>query len=205
MARVLVCANRKGGVGKSVLAVNLGAILARRYPTLVIDADPQGTASESLETTEALPVVHCPDLAALERVLETARTGRGVAVVDCPPALPDPTAVALRYASLVVVPVLPSPASIRSVGPFLEGLAGGKVPALVVLNGCKAGTMAPAIAREALRAYRVRIARQDLGHRIIYARAEERRQAVLDVAPSSLAAVELMNLSREVTRLLMKG
>jgi chromosome partitioning protein len=49
VARVIACANQKGGVGKTTSVVNLSSYLALSGDrVLVIDLDPQGNATSGL-------------------------------------------------------------------------------------------------------------------------------------------------------------
>lgn len=49
MGRVIAVANRKGGVGKTTTAINLGAALARQaLSTLIVDCDPQANSTGGL-------------------------------------------------------------------------------------------------------------------------------------------------------------
>jgi chromosome partitioning protein len=59
MAKIIVFANQKGGVGKTTTAVNLGAYIAdagRRV--LLVDFDPQGNTTSSLGADKNLPGVY---------------------------------------------------------------------------------------------------------------------------------------------------
>lgn len=111
MGRVTAVVNQKGGAGKTTLAVNLAAALARRRRTRLLDLDPQGSARQWAAQgggALALPVLGLSgaDAATLRRQADDVDE----LIVDCPPSLDHPAGLAaLAACDLALVPVLPSP------------------------------------------------------------------------------------------------
>jgi len=121
MQRIVVL-NPKGGSGKTTLAINLAAFFASRGDnTLLIDRDPQGSATRWLRKRKVpQPIIH--GIAAFENDGRTTRAwqmrvpeGTEKIVVDSPAAvearvLPELT----RDAHKIIVPVLPSDIDIHA-------------------------------------------------------------------------------------------
>lgn len=109
---VIAIVNQKGGTGKTTLALNLAAGLARRAPTAVIDADPQRSISHWMalaEDNSALPLVTEIKSSAAPVIARLKKNHRYV-VIDCPPTVQGPVIEAvMASANLVLIPVLPSP------------------------------------------------------------------------------------------------
>ena len=109
---VIAVINQKGGTGKTTLALNLAAGLARRAPTAVIDADPQRSISQWIamgDETRDLSAATQIGTAPAATIARLKHEHRYV-VVDCPPAVQGAVVEAvMASADVVLIPVLPSP------------------------------------------------------------------------------------------------
>ncbi len=107
--QVIALVGNKGGTGKTTLAINLASMLNEKAPTILLDADPQGSSlqwkqvsdSSSLEVGEASE----DPVSIIQR-----SGGYDYCVVDCPPSVKSSqTRDVLRCCDLALIPVQPSP------------------------------------------------------------------------------------------------
>ncbi len=116
MSKIAVAVfNRKGGVGKTTIAVILAQIaLIRRNRVLAIDLDPSRNFSDALgflknyfnESLRIKDSLEDDDAGASEEWI----------VIDCPPSLSDASKNAIDFADIVVVPVRPDFFSLSNLG-----------------------------------------------------------------------------------------
>ncbi len=113
MAQVFSVANQKGGTGKTTLSMNLAAGLSKRGRTLLIDADPQGSAGQWAGLSpddRPFPVSVISIASKLGREVNRMRQDYQYLVIDCPPTLETGIAQeAMTISDKVFIPVLPSP------------------------------------------------------------------------------------------------
>jgi chromosome partitioning protein len=193
----LAVVNRKGGAGKTTLAVSLAVALADRVAVTLIDADPQRSASIWIGGGEqqGVAVVLAGDAVTLS--LELAKSRPGVVVVDCPPFDAEITQVALDHADLVLVPVAPSPLDLEAAAPLLRALATGARRGLAVLTMADTRTVLYRDALDWLRARGVPVATVSVGRRVAFAEASIAHMGVTDYDHGA-AAVETRLLAAEV-------
>lgn len=185
LPRRLAVLNAKGGTGKTTLAVQLAAGLARRAPAALGDLDPQGSAAQWLR---AGPVpVHAGDAA--------WHADAAHLVWDCPPSVEHPAAQrALREADAVLVPVLPSPLDLWASWRLVEAIRAEQarraaLRAWLVVNQLEPGSALSAAMHEALREFELPALNAVVRRRAIYRTAALQGVSVYELGSRAAAAV----------------
>ncbi len=115
---VIAVANQKGGVGKTTLAMNMAAGLTRRGSCIVVDADPQRSATMWIELSDSLrefPAKVVPAEDEIKKQIIQLQTEFDYIVIDCPPEIKsDSTISAIEISQVLLIPLLPSPMDLWS-------------------------------------------------------------------------------------------
>jgi chromosome partitioning protein len=140
---IIIVAALKGGVGKTTTSVYLSALAAARRPSTLIDADPQASAADWLESAEdeyleRVSLLEAPTdrllLKALDRI-----DPEDVAIVDTPPGNERLIAKAIERADVVVVPTRVGGVETARVEAVLD-LVPRKLPVGLVISSARTYT-----------------------------------------------------------------
>jgi chromosome partitioning protein len=196
--RVFSIANQKGGSGKTTLSMNFAAGVARRGRTLVIDVDPQGSASQwsSLASDKRpFPVSVISVGGNFAHEIERFSRDYDYIVIDCPPTLEtENTHKAMMSADTVLIPILPSPvdlwASIRLAN-TIEQIQQIKpeLKARLVINQLEPRSALSRAMRDALAEFDIPALNSSLRRRAIYRNLAIEGSSVYCVGKQGQAAV----------------
>ena len=207
--KVFNIAQQKGGAGKTTVAVNLAVAWSKQRGKKValLDVDPQGSSTVWHEAREHFLGAEETGLtfrrAAGKRALDEARKlarNHDMVVVDMPPHGSTAANAAIRAATMVVIPVQPTPLDFWATMPTLEVAAAEKKPVLLVLNRVPPRALLTATMITRLGEYKVRVAKSPLGNRVAFAESIGAGRTVLETKPRSIAATEVRALAREIVR-----
>ncbi|HEU4403713.1 MAG TPA: ParA family partition ATPase [Polyangiaceae bacterium] len=209
---VVVLAKQKGGVGATTAAVSLAVeAMGRGLRTLLVDADPQRTASVwgEVAAEQGRPAPTVVGMAgAMHRAdqLPALAEGHDLVVVDLPPRLEAVTRSALMVADVVLLPSGGSAADVWALGDVVRLVDEARtlrpdLPVAVLLTRAQTNTAMGRAARSVLEESGLPVLRASLGFRVTYAEALAAGQGPTTYAPRSEAADEVRRLLTEVLAL----
>lgn len=206
--KTLAVVSRKGGAGKTTVAVNLTlAARAMGVKAVLADADPQRSASEVLKGREdGASLVFETSAAKLFALMEASRrSGAELLVIDTPATPEQDVAEAVKVADLSITVARPTyldlAAAVRSVA-IVQRLGRDGV---IVLNQCapaRRRVEPPQVVKafEALRFASLPVAAVALRNRVVYQTAFAQMRSVLELDGAEAASAEVRALFAEVWR-----
>jgi chromosome partitioning protein len=202
-------AGQKGGAGKTTAALATATEWQRRgRRVLLVDADPQGTATTWSNVAEEAGHP-APTVVAMGRNLHKAdqlprlAPGFDVVVIDCPPRIAEIQRAALLVADVAILPCAPSGIEAWALGSSLELVEEARVfrPGLVarvLITRRDKRTLLGHRAADALAEAGIELLDTSLGFRVQFIEAVAEGLGVTAYAPSSPAAFEVRCLVDEL-------
>jgi chromosome partitioning protein len=218
-AKIIAVCNQKGGSGKTTLSMQLAGALARRgNKVLVVDADPQGTATRwaaSADDEKPFPASVVGLSAASTKVHREVKKfvdDYSYIIIDCPPAADSPVPQsALLVADLALVPVIPSPLDMWAAVGIREVIANvgdinEELKSRLVINQLQPNTTLAKESLEVLPEFGIELCKTYMRQRQVYRQSAVFGQTVHDFGSKAASAIEeVESLTDEVLTLLGRG
>lgn len=136
--KTIAIISQKGGAGKTTLAIHLAtAATAAKYVSLIVDTDPQATAStwSSWREGKEPDVIDCAAHALLPKKLaQASELGADIAVIDTPPHADIMAREACKAADLILIPCRPRAFDLDAVRTTADLAKASGKPAFVVFT-----------------------------------------------------------------------
>jgi chromosome partitioning protein len=224
MSNIITIFNQKGGCGKSTITMQIaGRLGLLKHKVLIIDLDPQGTASiwhaQALNVDGNKQKPFPADIVGIDPndnlLIDKLRKYIDVydyIIIDCPPSAETiGCSAAIMVSDLVLIPTIPSPAdiwaSVTAVALVNKSKATNKnlivyiVPTMVRANSALASAMVEHIADT----IDIQLTRTSIGLRTSYQDSALNGSTVHGLPNSRKAASEVNSLVSEILRIIKRG
>lgn len=207
-AKTLAIAQQKGGAGKTTIAIQLGVAWAQQgYRVAMLDVDPQGSmmAWYGLRKEAGLATALVASEVQgwkLSTEIDRLKNDHDILLIDTPPHAETDARVAVRAASLILVPVQPSPMDLWATKPTLDLAKREKSRALLVLNRVPSRGRLTELVRAKIDAEGLPLAQTVLGNRSAFAASMMDGKGVVETQPKGAAAEEIRGLAAEIGAIL---
>jgi chromosome partitioning protein len=199
---VIAIISQKGGAGKTTLALHLAAAAEDAQRTsLVIDLDPQATASQwAAWRNDAPPVVIDSAPPRLEAKIEQAmEQGAQWIVIDTPPHADSAASAAVEAADLVLIPCRPSAfdlAAIKTTASLVK--MRGKKAYVVFTAGSPTAPRMYEEAAQLVQDYGLEACPLFIADRAAFRHAAAEGKTVMEIEPNGKASEEVRQLYKWV-------
>jgi chromosome partitioning protein len=203
MALIITVAQQKGGAGKTMVAANLAACWASTHRVALLDIDPQRSLARwhKLRTAhgKGAPIAFS-DVSGWRLAAELERLAReaDIVVIDTPPHIDSDAARAIRAASLVLIPLQPSPPDLWAAEGTLKLAATERRRVALTLNRAPAKSRLRTAIETEIAGRGLTLLPTPLGNRTAYALAFATGMGVAEGARPGVAGAELAALAAAV-------
>jgi len=194
---------RKGGTGKTTLAVHLGvAFLMQKKQVALIDLDPQSSLSSWGDSREnKLPVVLSVQASRLQHILKTAQENNAdITIIDTAANAETSALAAISVADLILVPCRPGIFDLKAIQGTVDLARMAHKSPFIVLNAVPSRGNLADDAHTAILEQGIEVCPWRLTQRIAFVHAVTAGLSVQEYEPNGKAALEVKNLYRWVLK-----
>lgn len=203
---VIALVGNKGGAGKTTLAINLAAGIAKLTSVIVIDADPQGSAMQwSSFTASNFPKAVIKASDDLRSQVTSLAENYNYIIIDCPPSVQAPQTIdVLSVCDMALIPVQPSPVDLWATVHTEKAVQQARhsnpnLRAILVVNQLESRTTLSLIVRDALAEIDLPVTKTALHRRAVFKNSAMEGKSVFQMGRRGSAAVgEIEELIQEV-------
>ena len=204
--KVLTLAQQKGGAGKTTLVAQLAvAFMAGGRSVALVDIDPQGSLTRWFKVREAAGKTGRMSLTAVtgwraQAAVEKLKATNDLVLVDSAPHAEIEAKIAVRVADLIIVPIQPSPLDLWATEPTLALARSEKRRALIVINRDQTRIKLSETLAGHIADLGAEVAESTIGNRTAFAASMMDGLGVVETAPRTKAALEMLALADEITK-----